>query len=59
VTLQEAERGYLARDLHDDVRPFLFAIGIDAAAAARRLVEDQTREATEHIRSIAEAVPHA
>jgi len=58
LTLQDQERGELARDLHDEVSPFLFAINIDAAAAARRLEEGRAAEAGGHIQSIAEAVRH-
>ncbi|HEY5819264.1 MAG TPA: histidine kinase [Mesorhizobium sp.] len=32
ATIQEEERAELARDLHDDVGPLLFAIDVDAAA---------------------------
>jgi two-component system sensor histidine kinase UhpB len=58
LSLQERERSDLARDLHDEVGPFLFAIGVDAAAATRLLAEHQPTEAHERIRSIAEAVRH-
>jgi two-component system, NarL family, sensor histidine kinase UhpB len=58
LSLQEQERGDLARDLHDDVGPFLFAIGVDAAAASRLLAEHRAGEAGERVRSIAEAVRH-
>ena len=36
LSLQEQERSDLARDLHDEIGPFLFAINIDAAAIARQ-----------------------
>jgi two-component system sensor histidine kinase UhpB len=58
LTLQDQERSELARDLHDEVSPFLFAINIDAAAASRRLEEGRAAEAGGHIQSIAEAVRH-
>jgi len=58
LTLQDQERSELARDLHDEVSPFLFAINIDAAAASRRLGEGRSAEAGGHIQSIAEAVRH-
>jgi two-component system sensor histidine kinase UhpB len=58
LSLQEQERSDLARDLHDEVGPFLFAIGVDAAAASRLVAEDRAGEAQERIRSIAEAVRH-
>ena len=56
LTLQEQERSELARDLHDEVSPFLFAINIDVASAARLLREGRATEAREHVQSIADAV---
>ena len=58
VALQDQERSELARDLHDEVSPFLFAINVDAATASRRLEEGRAAEAREHIQSIVEAVRH-
>jgi two-component system, NarL family, sensor histidine kinase UhpB len=58
LSLQEEERSDLARDLHDEVSPFLFAINIDAATASRLLSEERASEAREHVQSIAEAVRH-
>ncbi|MBV8130882.1 MAG: HAMP domain-containing protein [Alphaproteobacteria bacterium] len=56
LTLQEQERSELARDLHDEVSPFLFAINIDAASASRMLREGRVTEARNHVQSIADAV---
>jgi two-component system, NarL family, sensor histidine kinase UhpB len=58
LTLQEEERGELARDLHDEVSPYLFAINADAAAASRLIRNDRTNAAAAHVASIAEAVRH-
>jgi two-component system, NarL family, sensor histidine kinase UhpB len=58
LTLQEEERSDLARDLHDEVSPFLFAINIDAATASRLLSEGRASEARDHVQSIADAVRH-
>jgi two-component system, NarL family, sensor histidine kinase UhpB len=58
LTLQEQERGELARDLHDEVSPFLFAVNADAATASRLLTKGRTAEAAEHVRSIIDAVTH-
>lgn len=58
LTLQEHERSELARDLHDEVSPFLFAINIDAASASRRLKEGRAVAAAGHVQSISEAVRH-
>ncbi|HKM71416.1 MAG TPA: histidine kinase, partial [Stellaceae bacterium] len=56
LTLQEQERSELARDLHDEVSPFLFAINIDATAASRLLNDGRADEARDRVQSIADAV---
>jgi two-component system, NarL family, sensor histidine kinase UhpB len=56
LTLQEQERSDLARDLHDEVSPFLFAINIDAASASRLLNDGRADEARDRVQSIADAV---
>ena len=56
LTIQEQERSELARDLHDEVSPFLFAINIDAASASRMLSEGRAAEARGHVQSITDAV---
>lgn len=58
LTVQEQERGDIARDLHDEVGPYLFAINIDAAAASRLIEERRARRAPAHLRLITEAVGH-
>jgi two-component system, NarL family, sensor histidine kinase UhpB len=58
LTLQEQERSELARDLHDEVSPYLFAISADAGTASRLLREERTTDAREHVQLIAEAVRH-
>ena len=58
LSLQEQERSDLARDLHDEVSPFLFAINIDAATASRLLGEGRASEACGHVQSIGDAVRH-
>jgi two-component system, NarL family, sensor histidine kinase UhpB len=59
AAVQDEERADLARDLHDEVGPFLFAVGVDAtmikhfAENGRRedimARSDAIREATEHM----------
>jgi two-component system, NarL family, sensor histidine kinase UhpB len=56
LSLQEQERAELARDLHDRVSPYLFAIGADAATALRLIEENRLTEASDHIHSITDAV---
>jgi two-component system sensor histidine kinase UhpB len=58
LTLQEEERSDLARDLHDEIGPFLFAINVDIANIARLLKEGLTQELAPHTQSIAEAARH-
>jgi two-component system sensor histidine kinase UhpB len=58
LTLQEQERSDLARDLHDEVSPFLFAVNVDASTASRLLQEGRPGEARNQIDLIADAVHH-
>jgi two-component system sensor histidine kinase UhpB len=58
LTLQEEERGALARDLHDEVGPYLFAISTDAATASRLIENGRGSDASTHVQSIADAVRH-
>lgn len=58
LTLQEQERRDLARDLHDEVSPFLFAINVDIANVARLAKHGRTKEISGPIQSITEAVGH-
>jgi two-component system sensor histidine kinase UhpB len=52
LTLQEEERAEIARDLHDEVGPYLFAIQVDADALAKA-GESGTRERAGAIREAA------
>ena len=58
LTLQDEERSELARDLHDEVSPYLFAINADAATAGRFIGNGRASDAAAHIQSIADAVRH-
>jgi two-component system, NarL family, sensor histidine kinase UhpB len=55
LSLQEEERADFARDLHDEVSPFLFAINVDAATASRLIAQHRPTESLDNIQSIAEA----
>lgn len=57
-TLQEEERADLARDLHDDVGPFLFAATVDAAMIARQ-IHPTTPAIGQRISAIQESIGHA
>jgi two-component system sensor histidine kinase UhpB len=56
LTLQEEERAELARDLHDDIGPLLFAAGIDAAGIPALLEGGQAAEAAERADAIRESI---
>jgi two-component system sensor histidine kinase UhpB len=58
LTLQEQERSDLARDLHDEVGPFLFAINIDAANVQRHAKDGHLAPIAGLAAGIAQAVGH-
>lgn len=58
VTIQDEERADLARDLHDDIGPFLFAVNIDAAALAQTAEAEGRLEVVKQVRAIQDAVAH-
>ena len=58
LSLQEEERAELARDLHDDVAPFLFAVGADAAMIRQYLVAGAPEQVAPRAEAIAESVRH-
>lgn len=57
--LQDEERAALARDLHDDVGPLLFAIDVEAGAIARKLPANAEGDAAERARSIKSSAAQA
>ena len=57
-TLQDEERADLARDLHDEIGPHLFAVNVDAATARRLLADGKTPHALERLDAIQEGVAH-
>ncbi len=58
LTLQEEERAELARDLHDEIGPFLFAAAIDAAGIPPLLEAGKPVEAAERADAIRDSVAH-
>jgi two-component system sensor histidine kinase UhpB len=58
LTLQEKERREIARDLHDEIGSFLFAVNVDAATASRLVETGRVEELPATLRSIADAVGH-
>ncbi len=57
-TLQDEERADLARDLHDEIGPHLFAVNVDAATARRMIGERDTAPAIERLAAIQQGVAH-
>ncbi len=58
LNLQEEERSELARDLHDDVAPFLFSVGADAAMIRQFLAKGDNDAVGPRAEAIAESVKH-
>lgn len=58
LSVQEDERIELARDLHDEVAPFLFAVGADAAMIRQFIATEKVDAIQTRADSIAEAVRH-
>jgi len=58
LTLQAEERADLARDLHDEIGPLLFAVDMTAATIERLADGNRSADIPTHVRSIHEAVTH-
>ena len=58
LTLQEEERAELARDLHDEVAPFLFAVDADAAMIRQFAQTGATDKVSPRADAISDAVRH-
>lgn len=58
LKLQDEERAELARDLHDEIGPHLFAVNIDAAMLGQSLAAGREQEAAQRVRAIQAAVGH-
>lgn len=58
LAIQEEERSDLARDLHDEMGPFLFAVRVDAEAIATLGRENGNASLVDHARAITDAVSH-
>ena len=58
LTLQDEERADIARDLHDEIGPHLFAANVDAAMAASLIGAGRPDAALEQVRAIAAAIGH-
>ncbi|MFI4935798.1 MAG: histidine kinase [Caulobacterales bacterium] len=58
LTLQDEERADIARDLHDEIGPQLFAANVDATMAAGLIAAGRAEPALTQIRSIQTAIAH-
>jgi two-component system sensor histidine kinase UhpB len=58
LTLQDEERADIARDLHDEIGPHLFAANVDAAMTATLISAGRTDEALQQVKSITAAIAH-
>jgi two-component system sensor histidine kinase UhpB len=56
LTIQDEERAEIARDLHDEIGPHLFAVALDAGMIERCLDEDETQPIRDQVHSIKSAV---
>jgi two-component system sensor histidine kinase UhpB len=56
LTMQAEERADLARDLHDEIGPLLFAVDMTAAAIERVAGGDREAEIPAHVQAIHDAV---
>jgi len=58
LTLQDEERADIARDLHDEIGPHLFAANVDAAMTASLISAGRREAALEQLRAITAAIAH-
>jgi two-component system, NarL family, sensor histidine kinase UhpB len=58
LALQDEERVELARDLHDEVGPFLFVVNLDAASIEQAVATGRIADVPERAHAIREAVGH-
>ncbi|HWE45863.1 MAG TPA: histidine kinase [Caulobacteraceae bacterium] len=58
VTLQDEERADLARDLHDEIGPHLFAVNVDAQVIGGLVGTDRAEDIRAHVKSIQSGVGH-
>lgn len=58
LSVQEEERADVARDLHDEIGPFLFAVDVDAASISTLLDAQRYEDIPLRVQSMREAVGH-
>lgn len=57
-TVQEEERAEIARDLHDEIGPFLFAVDVDAQTIPTLLEKGNEEEVAARAKAIRQSVGH-
>jgi two-component system sensor histidine kinase UhpB len=58
LTLQDEERADLARDLHDEIGPHLFAVNVDAQVIGGLVGTEHADDIKDHVKSIQAGVGH-
>ena len=58
LTIQDEERAEIARDLHDEIGPHLFAVALDADMIGRSASVGETQSIQDQVGSIQTAVSH-
>ena len=58
LTIQDEERAEVARDLHDEIGPHLFAVALDAEMIGRSLSQGETQQILDQVHSIQGAVSY-
>jgi len=58
LTLQDEERADIARDLHDEIGPHLFAASVDATMSASLIATGRSNEALQQVHAIQAAIAH-
>jgi two-component system sensor histidine kinase UhpB len=58
LTIQDEERAEIARDLHDEIGPHLFAAALDADMISRSAKRGDTQAIPDQVRSIQGAIGH-
>ena len=58
LKLQDEERAELARDLHDDIGPYLFAVNVDASMISQLAAAGRAEAIADQVRAIQANVAH-
>jgi two-component system sensor histidine kinase UhpB len=58
LKLQDEERADLARDLHDDIGPYLFAVNVDAQVIGQLAADGRAQEIAPQVKAIQTGVAH-